>query len=82
MNHLDKVNAIQHIRPGADFVLREQELEWLDTEQIEPTESEIQTAWIDYQAKIEAAKAEAEAKKQALLDRLGITAEEARLLLS
>jgi hypothetical protein len=28
------------------------------------------------------AKTEAEAKKQALLDRLGITAEEARLLLS
>jgi hypothetical protein len=41
--------------------------------------------WQANKAKFEAEEAafvEAEAKKQALLDRLGITAEEARLLLS
>lgn len=82
MNHSDKVKAIQHIRPNAKFVLRGDDLEWLDTEQLEPTQNEIEAGWIAYQVKIEADKAEAEAKREALLDRLGITQEEAKLLLS
>jgi len=50
-----KPKALQALRPNAEWVLRGGELEWLDTEQTEPTESEI-TAKIaeleaDYKAK-------------------------------
>jgi len=82
MTQDEKVKAIFHIRPLSEFVLREMELEWLDSNQTEPTEAEIEAGWIAYQA---AQIAEAEAKaaqKAALLDRLGITEEEAKLLLA
>ena len=38
---MNKINALQSLRPGAEWVLRGDELEWLDTEQTEPTEQEI-----------------------------------------
>ena len=38
---IDKVNAIQSLRPGAQWVIRGETLEWLDTEQAQPTEAEI-----------------------------------------
>lgn len=82
MEHLDKLKAIRHIRPNASFIMREDEIEWLDESQSQPTESEIEQGWIAYQAKIESDKIEAASKKQALLDKLGITEEEAKLLLS
>ena len=47
-----KVKALQALRPNAEWVLRGDELEWLDTEQSEPTEAEI-TAKI---AELEAAE--------------------------
>ena len=81
MEHLDKIKAISHIRPGAEFVLRGDVLEWSNTEQAEPTDKEIKDGFIAYQS---AQKAEAEAKeaqRQAILDRLGITSEEAKILL-
>jgi len=34
--------AIQSLTPNAEWVLRGDELEWLDTEQTQPTDSEIQ----------------------------------------
>jgi len=50
-----KIKALQALRPNAEWVLRGDELEWLDTEQSQPTEAEI-TAKIaelesDYTAK-------------------------------
>lgn len=82
MNHSDKVKAIQHIRPNAEFTLIEDELNWLDENQTEPTKAEIEAGWTAYQA---AQQAEAEAQaaaKAALLKRLGITEAEAKLLLA
>jgi uncharacterized small protein (DUF1192 family) len=38
---MNKVNAIQSLRPGAQWVLRGDDLEWLDTEQTQPTDAEI-----------------------------------------
>jgi len=35
-------NALQSLRPNAEWVLRGDELEWLDTKQNQPTDSEIQ----------------------------------------
>jgi hypothetical protein len=81
MEHRDKVNAIQFIRPGAEFVLRGDDLDWLDANQIEPTNEEIKAGFIAHQkAQITDAKAKDKART-ALLERLGITAEEAALLL-
>ncbi len=82
MEHLDKCNAISTIRPNAVWTLYGDELTWLDENQTEPTTKEIEAGLIAYQAKI---KAEAEAKatqKAALLERLGISEDEARLLLA
>ena len=82
MQHNDKVKAIQFIRPNAEFALRDDELEWLDDTQEKPTDAEIKLGWTAYQAFV---KKEAETQattKAALLDRLGITEDEAKLLLS
>jgi hypothetical protein len=49
---ITKVQALQALRPNAEWALRGDELEWLDTEQSEPTEAEI-TAKI---AELEAAE--------------------------
>ena len=38
---MNKVNALQSLRPMAQWVLRGDSLEWLDTEQTQPTEAEI-----------------------------------------
>jgi hypothetical protein len=82
MEQNQKSKSIRFIRPNAQFVLSGDDLTWCDEEQTEPTETEIQAGWVAYQA---AQIAEAEAKasqKAALLDRLGITEEEAKLLLA
>ena len=38
---ITKANALQSLRPGAQWVLRGETLEWLDTEQTQPTDAEI-----------------------------------------
>lgn len=38
---MNKVNAIQSLRPGAQWVLRGDDLEWMDAEQTQPTDAEI-----------------------------------------
>lgn len=82
MEHTDKLNAIRHIRPNASFVMRGDEVEWLDSEQAQPNESEIEAGLISYREYLtEKAQQQSEAKA-ALLERLGITEEEAKLLLS
>ena len=82
MNQTEKGNAILFIRPNAEFVIRDNVLEWLDDNQIEPTEKEIEQGLKDYKAaKTTEAQAKAEAKS-ALLEKLGITQDEANLLLN
>ena len=46
--------AIQYLRPGAQWVLRDDDLEWLDTEQTQPTEAEITAEVARLQAEYEA----------------------------
>jgi phosphatidate phosphatase APP1 len=82
MKQTDKLKAILHIRPNAEFVLVGDEIQWVDTKQAQPTEAEIEAGWVAYQTKVEADKQKAVSAKAALLERLGITAEEAKLLLS
>jgi hypothetical protein len=38
---MNKVNALQSLRPGAQWVLRGDDLEWLDQNQTQPSEEEI-----------------------------------------
>ena len=38
---MNKVNALHALRPNAQWVLRGDDLEWMDTEQTQPTEAEI-----------------------------------------
>jgi len=46
----DKATALQSLAPGAEWVLRGDELEWLDTQQPEPTDIEVESerARLDY----------------------------------
>lgn len=83
MNHDDKVKAIQFICPNAEFVLRGDELDWLDKKQKQPTEQEIADGFIAYQAKLESDKVKAEAAKaaaEAKLAKLGLTADDLKAL--
>lgn len=83
MDFTDKLNAIQHIRPNAEFALRELELEWLDSNQTEPTQAEIEAGLIGYEAKLEADKLDAAIKKsaaEAKLAALGLDADDLRAL--
>jgi len=83
MKHLDKVNAILFIRPGAQFRLSGDELEWLDSEKTQPTEEEIEAGLVGYLQKVENEKIEAAAKKaaaEAKLAVLGLTSEDLKAL--
>ena len=56
-------------------------LEWLSNT-TKPSEEELLSHWDSVLAEVQAEAAAKAAEKQALLNRLGITAEEAKLLLS
>lgn len=79
MKHEDKTKAIQFIRPNAEFVLRGDDLEWLDESQTEPTEKEIEAGWLAYKKAQDAelkAKEQAKESAQAKLAALGLTVED------
>ena len=40
-NEMTTVDALQSLKPGAEWVLRGDTLEWLDSGQTEPTQSQI-----------------------------------------
>ena len=80
----DIVKALEVLRPGAGYSLIEDDystIEWADSQSSAPNLKEIEDAIAKIKVD-EAAKAESDAAaKAALLERLGITAEEAKLLL-
>ena len=49
-----KSKALQSLRPGVQWVLRGDDLEWLDTEQTQPTDAEITAEVARLQAEYEA----------------------------
>ena len=51
---ITKENAILSLRPNAEWVLRGDELEWLDTSQTKPTEEQIQAEITRLQAEYDA----------------------------
>ena len=40
-NEMTTVDALQSLKPGAEWVMRGDELEWLDSKQTEPTAAEL-----------------------------------------
>jgi hypothetical protein len=82
MEHTDKLNAIKHIRPNASFIMRGNDIEWLDQEQTLPSDSEIEAGLVSYKQWLEQNEIDKAQAKAALLNKLGITEEEAKLLLS
>ena len=51
---IDKATAISSLRPKANWVMRNDDLEWLDAEQTQPTEAEIQAEITRLQTEYEA----------------------------
>ena len=49
-----KTDAIRSLRPNSEWVMRGDTLEWLDTEQTQPSESQIATELARLQAEYEA----------------------------
>jgi len=82
MNHQEIALALNFIRPNAEWSLTDNELTWLDAEQVKPTKKEIESGWDAYQAQMQATQAAIQSQKNELLSRLGITADEAKLLLA
>jgi hypothetical protein len=85
MKAADIVKAIAVLRPGAQYSFIEDDyssIEWAQLEGQAPTSKEIADAIKAINAQEEAAAATTAATKAALLERLGLTADEAKLLLS
>ena len=83
MEHDQVVKSIQFIRPNAQFSLLGDDLQWLDENQIQPTEAEIEAGWVAYQTAQAAeavATATAKAIAQAKLATLGLTVEDLQAL--
>lgn len=51
---IKKVDALQSLRPGAEWTIRGDELEWLDQLQTQPTDAEIQAEITRLQAAYDA----------------------------
>lgn len=84
MNADDLVKAINLLKPNAEFVFKDADystIEWIALEGDAPTLTEIQTAYQTIKAAEIQAKATTQAQKQAILDRLGLTEEELRIVL-
>jgi len=61
-----KAQAIQSLRPNAEWVLRGDDLEWLDTNQSQPTEAEI-TAEVARLTALEPARIATENRRSAYI---------------
>ena len=77
--------AIFSLRPNSEFTLKNHDystIEWIVLEGEAPTAAEVQAEVHKIEAQDAAREAQDAETKNALLERLGITAEEAKLLLA
>ena len=78
-------DAIKSLRPGSEFSYTEDDystIKWDKLEGKAPTEAEVLAELARLQAEAETREASRAIDKAALLERLGITADEAKLLLA
>jgi hypothetical protein len=83
MNYL--VTAIKSLKPNSEFVITDKDystIEWLVLDGTAPTQAEIDAAIEQIKADEITAKTTKATAKAALLAQLGITEEQAKLLLS
>ena len=79
------LQAIRKLRPNAEFSFTNDDystIKWDKLDGVAPTQAEIDASIEQIKADETQAEAKAEADKTALLAKLGITADEAKLLLS
>ena len=79
------VEAIWKLKPGAQYSFTDEDystIKWDSIDGVAPTQAEIDAAIQQINADGIAAKAQAATDKAALLAKLGITADEVKLLLS
>jgi hypothetical protein len=79
------VDAIRLLKPNSEFVITDNDyatIDWHSIEGTAPTKAQIDAAIEQVKLNDQNAADAAETQKKAILDRLGITADEARLLLS
>jgi hypothetical protein len=82
MNYL--VKAIHKLRPNSEFSFTDNDystIKWDVLEGEAPTKAEIDAAIKEVKAQEKADQKAKESARQAILDRLGLTADEAKLLL-
>ncbi len=85
MTHQEIVRALGHLYPEAQYVLSGQDIEnieWLSPDIACPDLATLEKAYADSIEAEKEAKRLADIKKAELFDRLGITADEAKLLLT
>ena len=78
------VKALKSLRTGSEFTFSDNDystIEWHVLEGTAPTQAEIDAEIVKIKAQEEADKIAQAADKAALLEKLGITADEAKLLL-
>ena len=79
------VEAIRKLKPNSEFTISNEDystIVWQILEGDAPTQAQIDLAIEEVKAEDAAAETQMAADKSALLQRLGITAEEAKLLLT
>lgn len=84
MNSDDLVKAIRHLKPSAEFTFQDADystIEWHLIDGDAPSFAEIETVHKSIKAAEIKAANDAEVARSALLEKLGITEEEAKLLL-
>jgi hypothetical protein len=64
---IEKANTLQSLRPGAQWVLRGDELEWLDANQTQPSDAEIEAEVARLQA-LEPARIAGENRRTAYIN--------------
>lgn len=84
MNSTDIAKAIKYLKPTAEFSFQETDystIKWDVLEGDAPTWAELEVAHQSIKAAEAQAQATAKAQKQAILDRLGLTEDELRIVL-
>lgn len=82
---MDIAEVLQYMKPTAEFVLLNNDLDsitWHTSGIVTPTLEEIESAHAEMIADREAKKTAKEAARQAVLSKLGLTAEEVATLLA
>ena len=63
-NEIRTIDVLESLKPGAEWVLRGEKLEWLDSKQTEPTQAEIDAEVVRLQEEYDAQEYARNRKKE------------------